>query len=471
MKKHKIVVWAILVGVLCLCLKAYAATNVYVIPAISDSRILPNTVLSAFISRNISITACRGEYESASFVIKSDVNSSGVAATVTDLVRQGGIETIPGTSVDVRVVKCWYQAGYKLYDMTHKNLVPELLLKDDSLIQVDLVEQKNYVRFDTPTPRTVCISDPSPDPPLFTTIDGFPIRDSATLQPVNLEADKNKQFWVTIHVPDTAVTGTYIGNIDIIGPGVAATVKVKVVVPEIELSAPTLDYSMYYQLGYLSSTGSISCGSKNEEQFRAEMRDLVSHGVTAPALYAQTNLGDALTICSEEGINIENLYYLGLFINSYGDDLTALSTAVSNLANNVAGYGVNQLYIYGIDESSMDNNQNRAQIGAVHAAGGKVFCAQTAVLAASVVDVLDLANTHSAPNKQLADLYHGEGHKIFSYANPQGGEETPEVYRRNFGLLLHRNGYDGTMDYAYQAAFGHVWNDWEHSSYRDHCCC
>lgn len=71
------------------------------------------------------------------------------------------------------------------------------------------------------------------------------------------------------------------------------------------------------------------------------------------------------------------------------------------------------------------------------------------------------------PNKDEADKYHNIGHQVFNYANPQVGVENPEAYRRNYGLLLWQNDYDGAMDYAYQHSFGSIWNDFD-GKYRDH---
>jgi hypothetical protein len=48
------------------------------------------------------------------------------------------------------------------------------------------------------------------------------------------------------------------------------------------------------------------------------------------------------------------------------------------------------------------------------------------------------------------------------------GVEDPVIYRRNFGLVLWRSGYDGAMDYAYQHAFHSIWNDFDDTDYRDH---
>lgn len=82
--------------------------------------------------------------------------------------------------------------------------------------------------------------------------------------------------------------------------------------------------------------------------------------------------------------------------------------------------------------------------------------------------LLDLAIFSGPPRPEEAENYHRIGHQIFCYGNPQVGVEQPETYRRNFGLLLWKAGYDGAMDYAYQHSFGHGWNDFDHPACRDH---
>ena len=78
-----------------------------------------------------------------------------------------------------------------------------------------------------------------------------------------------------------------------------------------------------------------------------------------------------------------------------------------------------------------------------------------------VGDILDLLNCYGPPSASEAQRWHSKGHKIFCYANPQAGLEVPETYRRNYGLLLWQAGYDGAMNFAYQAgARGNIWNDW-----------
>jgi len=72
------------------------------------------------------------------------------------------------------------------------------------------------------------------------------------------------------------------------------------------------------------------------------------------------------------------------------------------------------------------------------------------------------------PDPEEGAKWQSVGSQAFCYANPQVGVEAAETYRRNFGLVLWRAGFDGAMDYAYQHGFGHVWNDFDSPKYRDH---
>ena len=79
-------------------------------------------------------------------------------------------------------------------------------------------------------------------------------------------------------------------------------------------------------------------------------------------------------------------------------------------------------------------------------------------------DLQDLLVCYGDLNPEASAAWHSQGHKIFSYANPQSGLEEPETYRRNFGLALAANGYDGGMTYIYYNG----WNDFSGDRYRQH---
>lgn len=79
-------------------------------------------------------------------------------------------------------------------------------------------------------------------------------------------------------------------------------------------------------------------------------------------------------------------------------------------------------------------------------------------------DIQDLMVAYGYPSKEEAAKWHSKGHKIACYANPQTGVEQPETYRRNYGLLLWQNDYDGAMTYIYHWN----WGDFCRKTYKQH---
>ena len=135
-----------------------------------------------------------------------------------------------------------------------------------------------------------------------------------------------------------------------------------------------------------------------------------------------------------------------------------------------AANGINDVYFYGIDEAKGDKLvAQRDAWTAIRKAGGKIFVAgYTGENFKKMGDIQDLNICAFYPDKAEAEKWHSKQHKIWCYANPQGGVENPEVYRRNYGLLLWLNNYDGAATYAYQHSFGNIWNDFDNRDYRDH---
>ena len=132
----------------------------------------------------ISMMACRGEYEPASFVIETDSKLENLMVTVGQLAGDSGT-TIPSSAVDVRVVQsCWL----RITDFGGR--MNWVLLHDPGLLVIDHEEDK--------APFTQGMS--------FTRI---PI-DTATLQPADVAA--RQQFWLTVHVPKDAAAGKYTGT-------------------------------------------------------------------------------------------------------------------------------------------------------------------------------------------------------------------------------------------------------------------
>ncbi|MFA6816800.1 MAG: hypothetical protein WCS73_10965, partial [Lentisphaeria bacterium] len=85
-----------------------------------------------------------------------------------------------------------------------------------------------------------------------------------------------------------------------------------------------------------------------------------------------------------------------------------------------------------------------------------------------VRDILDPGTRSGVRLRSESAKWHEKNHRIWSYGNAQGGVENPEVYRRNYGLLLYLNNYDGFATYCYYEAFGNPWDDFDFPYFRDH---
>ena len=117
--------------------------------------------------------------------------------------------SIPAGAIDVRLVKVWYQAGEGdiRYSTPASILAPELLIKDDTLVNVDYVNTTNFLKVTlNGSPDYIDISSPAGAFPAHAQV-----RDAASLQPFSLRANENKQIWVTVHVPDKTRPGTITG--------------------------------------------------------------------------------------------------------------------------------------------------------------------------------------------------------------------------------------------------------------------
>jgi len=243
-------------------------------PTVEEIKIKPDTCpVPGTVDKQIFIVASPGEYESASFVVRSLDN---ISLEIETGPLQGPKESIPSANIDVRSVKCWYQdrsggwPGNAMKYTGDRVLTPELLLKDDSLVRVDKDKKENYVKLPGPDgePRYICISQkgwaPNTEP--------FLIKDSTSLLPLKMVPDTNQQFWITLKIPEGAVPGIYSGQVKIRADGeTSETLELKVRVLPIKLMEPYYTSSIYY----IQPPSDLA-------QFKKEMQNLYAHGVTNP---------------------------------------------------------------------------------------------------------------------------------------------------------------------------------------------
>ncbi|HPP12994.1 MAG TPA: hypothetical protein PKW42_09715, partial [bacterium] len=225
--------------------------------------VLPGTVLvPGEISNNLKITACPGEYEPGSFVVRAISDMKGLEIQPGELVGSGG--KIPSSAVDIKVVKCWYQ------DEDGRRLVPELLLNDDSLVKVDEEAKISRIKFKVgEETKYLCYEDAEWAD--FTKGKIKVANDAGRLLPVDIPAGTSKQFWVTVRVPEEARAGTYQGKLCLISGGKSlAEMNLSLQVLPFKLSLP------YYQVSIWGGT------DRNEARYINIVKNQLAHGVTVP---------------------------------------------------------------------------------------------------------------------------------------------------------------------------------------------
>lgn len=456
---------------------------VHVFDPHSNKMVLPDSYpLPGVKGTTLRLSACRGEIESASFIVRSLLRDvPDVSFEMTDL--KGSSGSISARDIDLTVVKVWYQGGNAwstIWADKSERLVPELLLHDDTLIRVDVHSRMNYAKllrgnldvYESISDRRIAGARQ-----ILHSKEAFPIKDEKTLQPFDLRLQENKQLVVTIRTPRQASPGEYEGALLVKESGqVFGSLAVKLTVYPFRLEPPSIEYSIYYRGVLTRDTGSISSEGKSEVQLQAELQNMWDHGVTNPTLYQP--FGDkqlfraVLDIRRSVGMIGKPLYYLGVATGN-PDNQTAVAgyvNAVRELKVIASEYELPEIYVYGIDEASPDMiRRQRKAWQAVRDAGGKIFSAGwTPGHFELLGDAVDLFVDGQLPQKAEADKFHRVKHRVFSYNTPQAGVENPLVYRKNYGLRLWQQEYDGAMTYAYQDGFGSIWNDFDHPKFRDH---
>ncbi|MDE0041465.1 MAG: hypothetical protein OXT74_05480, partial [Candidatus Poribacteria bacterium] len=326
---------------------------IWIIEPISNEKVLPNKFpVPGTVGTELSISACPGEYEPASFAIHAfkalrDVTVEWGAAT-------SGEYALPSERIDVHIVKCWWQAGVGVADVKHPTLTPELLLKDPDFVLVEDEPGRNRLQ-DAESPT-----------------------DASELQPVSIPAGETQQFWVTVYVPEGTSVGIYTGRMTLKMENAPETVlPFTVEVLPFTLEQPVLRYSIYYR-GRLAEDLKESIGSKwkSPRQYAAEMRNLKAHGITHPTCHQDFDnaqlLDRAIELRKQAGIAVDPFYTLGLQTRGYTtpNQLTKLKEQVQSGLAQLRTHGIKNLYIYAIDEASGEVlKSQRTSFKAAHEVG------------------------------------------------------------------------------------------------------
>jgi len=161
------------------------------------------------------LTLTPGERGTASLVIHAFRRLTNVTVSVSDLVATNG-SRIASSCIDVSLVRRWFRPDASLGGSRRQRiLVPGLVLHDADLVRVTETSARNCLRFDWPTGTAYedC-SEPDGEPPVWR--DGFPVRDAASLRPVDIpRAGRTQQFLVSVDLDRDVAPGNYSAQVDV----------------------------------------------------------------------------------------------------------------------------------------------------------------------------------------------------------------------------------------------------------------
>jgi hypothetical protein len=445
---------------------------VYTYDPMTNFRVLPNTGMPVeYLSNKMRVVSCPNEYTAGTFVVRPKMNLTTLLPVPGNLTC--GTSRINSSNIDIKLVKCWYQKSVNISppSYTYRLLVPELLLKDEALVRVTYIDNNTGWNRLRTTKGYMNINNLTEGYQFAKVYDN-----NISLQPVNLSANKNQQFWITVHVPNGTAPGEYNGLISLKNSG--ATIRqIGLTVEVLPFSLPNspIDISIYYPEIYYNGTAALASSVRSEEQLHAEMKGMKEHGLLNPTIYMglqqyPSQFATYMAIRADEGLKMDPIYYTAYALSesSYFDTVAECQTnGAATIDWLHTNYGTNTVYFYGPDETNQV--PYASFLLAIKGIGGKTMCAQSESTAPQAANynppLLDMAVMANHPDAKIIDMYHRKNLSIASYGNPQAGEEKPLDYRRNFGLLLWQYNVQSSMTFAYAygnyaAGYRCLWNDW-----------
>jgi hypothetical protein len=456
---------------------AKAPVDCYVVPALSSEQRLPHKLpTDGEPGDQIKIVMAKGEFEPASFVIAPKANIAKLELKAGALQGPNGA-VIPAENVDIKVVKVWYQAGTSWYsyfgDANRRELVPELLLNDETLVKVDIENKENYLRVGD---EYVWVSFPWDKAEREFDFYREPVRDAKTLQPIKLVSGENKQIWITVKAPEQSEAGVYQGSIRMIADGKdIGEMKILVRVLPFTLPMPKTYYDVNKDfLVTLYGTGLYEHARRrkvDKEQVlklqRAIYQNLYNHNAFNPLVQGslsaspssdavfRSDVETEFRLMKEIGFPMKPILSEGWAYFGSGeklDDLSGFSKRVKAMIDFLQEQaGHKDIYLSTWDEAGMSRIREMRKLSEiVHSMGAKIWVTTHWGRHFDYAGyAFDYANHGGWPSREHAAVWHAIGSKIASYAGPHTGPENPDTFRRWEGIGRYKANYDGSFNYEY----------------------
>ncbi len=410
--------------------------KVWAVPAISDNYIRGNTISAD--TADLQAQMCRGQYESLSFCVRSDVPIEGLTTHVKYHVYAG--LSLP--TLRFRHVASWWQKAKGVRtEGPSPVIVPEMLVNDPNFV-VMVIQSNEY-----PTDLV----------------------DAESIQPIHLEANHTHQFWITVHVPDDCLPGSFAGDIELrVGGQTLAKELFEITVLPFELPKLDIVSSIFYRAD-LNSENESNLDvprQKSEKDYLADLENMLRHGVDRPTIYQPFSDGRlferAIELRRQAGVVVDPLYCTRFECGWNGDttEINLLKTKVEYLEGirRCNDLGIRDIYAYADDEAKRYKiTRQFSYWNLAHECGLKFI--------ASSGDASDL-HKHAGNRPDIVlvnqgwfdynDLpeyisdWHANGTDVWRYG--MTSPHLPECFRWRNGLEVWCHGVRGICNFAYQDA-------------------
>ena len=417
----------------------------------------------------VKVVAAKGEYESGSFLVYGFEDLDRVEFAPGALASKDGGK-IAADEIDLKVVKIWYQQGTAwgsfFSDMLRRIPTPELLLKDETLIDTDFLTKENYLRCDYGALgdyRWISYLGDNVDHGYSGEPEPKWIRDAETLQPVCVRKGEFKQLMFALHVPTSAPAGLYRGEIAVKVAGRRAFgVPVALRVLPFELPEPAVfrDTSRPFHASCYTRDAHFTTNRKLA-------KNLARHGVKNPLLGGIRTRSEAEALhktMKECGLDVKTLFCAlpscGVRTEypvteddpGYLKHRAAVIAASNTLESIRAVFGKDtRAYSYGIDEGGASTvRAERSTWKRFHELGANIVVSTR--FHKYLLFNCDFANIPRQPRAgakvQAGELHAGYPDTLVGwYADPHSGPENPDYTRRVYGWGTWRNDYDVFCQY------------------------
>lgn len=469
----------------------------YVVPPMSNIKRTQTTYPEdGVLGGPIQILAAQGEFEAASVVFFPFADAQKVEVKVSNLTGKNGV--IPASALDAKVIKVWYQAGTAWYsyfaDTRGRELVPELLLNDETLIKVDRQTKDNYLRVDRPEgAEYVWISNPHEIQVPFNEL-LEPVADAPTLRPFSFQAGEFKQLWLTFEAPKDA-EGIYTGSLAITVDGQPqGSIPIQVRVLPFALPDPMTNYDLerpyyasLYNDSHLNRYLKRNGGDKAQglKRLSNEYENMRKHNLLYPIFpdlvvpWEKDIFLAQLAAYQKAGLRTDTIFGGVGAVPRY-DWMTSPEVQNHPVGDQPLPFdyfrkvdlgaevfsealGHSTIYAFAWDEPALRLiRAQRLPWKYVHDKGVKIISTGHSSHLTYGGYNEDFLNYGGSYTRESSDTWHDFGTKISSYAAPHTGPENPDYVRRTHGFDQYKANTDGTINYMLN---GSPWNDFAGAEY------